>query len=125
MPGIARDTGHGWRRRSMAIRRESKHRGQQIQAVVWGVERNGTKPGLARRRMRGDHDEDVATISPRLRIGSAVKRDLSGNRPIGKSLYINKVSLTSRGPEHRGTMAETAAIRQPRDSSRLRRPCGA
>jgi putative ABC transport system permease protein len=83
-----------------------KHEANQIQTVVWGVEPQWHQawnwPVVEGEEIS---DEDVATMNRTCVIGSSVKRDLfGGDDPIGKSLYINKVSLTVKGVlEHRGT----------------------
>jgi putative ABC transport system permease protein len=83
-----------------------KHEANQIQTVVWGVEPEWHQawswPVAEGAEIT---DEDVATMNRTCVIGSSVKRDLfGGDDPIGKSLYINKVSLTVKGVlEHRGT----------------------
>lgn len=83
-----------------------KHEANQIQAVVWGVEPQWHE-AWEWHVAKGDGitDEDVATMNRTCVIGSSVQRDLFGGEdPIGKSLYINKVSLTVKGVlEHRGT----------------------
>jgi putative ABC transport system permease protein len=83
-----------------------KHEANQTQAVVWGVEPQWHKAwNWYVAEGEGITDDDVATINRTCVIGSSVKRDLfGGDDPIGKSLYINKVSLTVKGVlEHRGT----------------------
>jgi putative ABC transport system permease protein len=83
-----------------------KHETNQIQAVVWGVEPQWHEAwDWHAAEGEGISDEDVTTLNRTCVIGSAVKRDLfGGTDPIGKSLYINKVSLTVKGVlEHRGT----------------------
>ncbi|MDD4270094.1 MAG: ABC transporter permease [Thermoguttaceae bacterium] len=83
-----------------------KHEANQIQTVVWGVEPQWHQ-AWSWPVVEGEEitDEDVATMNRTCVIGSSVKRDLfGGDDPIGKSLYINKVSLTVKGVlEHRGT----------------------
>jgi putative ABC transport system permease protein len=83
-----------------------KHEANQTQAVVWGVETEW-HDAWNWYVSEGEEisDEDVATMSRTCVIGSSVKRDLFGDGdPIGKSLYINKVSLTVKGVlKHRGT----------------------
>ncbi len=82
-----------------------KHEANQIQTVVWGVEPEW-HDAWNWYATEGEEitDEDVATMSRTCVIGSSVKRDLfGGGDPIGKSLYINKVSLTVKGVlKHRG-----------------------
>ena len=83
-----------------------KHEASQTQAVVWGVEPQWHEAWNWYASEGEDiTDEDVATMSRTCVIGSSVKRDLfGGSDPIGKSLYINKVSLTVKGVlKHRGT----------------------
>jgi putative ABC transport system permease protein len=83
-----------------------KHEASQIQTVVWGVEPQW-HDAWNWYVSEGEEisDEDVATMSRTCIIGSSVKRDLfGGSDPIGKSLYINKVSLTVKGVlKRRGT----------------------
>lgn len=83
-----------------------KYETNQAQATVWGVEpqwHDAWKWYAV--EGEGITDEDVATMSRTCVIGTSVQRDLfGGTDPIGKSLYINKVSLTVKGVlEHRGT----------------------
>ncbi|TWU37832.1 Macrolide export ATP-binding/permease protein MacB [Novipirellula aureliae] len=83
-----------------------KYQANQIQSVVWGVEPNWHS-AWAWDVAQGDGitDQDVATMSRVCVIGDSVGRDLfAGTDPVGKSLYINKVSLTVKGVlERRGT----------------------
>ncbi len=83
-----------------------KHEANQIQAVVWGVEPNW-HDAWSWDVAQGEPitDDDVAIMSRTCVIGSSVQRDLfGGSDPVGKSLYINKISLTVKGVlQHRGT----------------------
>ena len=83
-----------------------KHEANQIQTVVWGVEPEW-HDAWNWYVSEGEEitDEDVTTISRTCVIGSSVKRDLfGGGNPLGKSLYINNVSLTVKGVlQHRAS----------------------
>jgi len=83
-----------------------KREANQIQTVIWGVEPQWHEAwDWPVAQGEGITDEDVATMNRACVIGSSVQRDLFGGEdPIGKSLYINKVSLTVKGVlKRRGT----------------------
>jgi putative ABC transport system permease protein len=82
-----------------------KHEDRQTRSVVWGVEPQW-HPAWKWYASEGEGitADDVATLARVCVIGTAVKRDLFGDRdPIGEVLYCNKVRLTVKGVlEHRG-----------------------
>ncbi len=88
------------------FRMSVKHDVNQISSVVWGVEPSWHGAWTWYTVSRdGISDEDVATMARVCVIGQTVKRELfGGSDPIGKRMYINKVSLTVKGVlEKRGT----------------------
>lgn len=82
-----------------------RHEDRQTRSVVWGVEPEWHDAwNWQTAEGEGITADDVAGMARVCVIGSAVRRDLFGDRnPIGQELLCNKVRLTVKGVlEHRG-----------------------